>query len=332
MGSALISRLGLLIAMLLASSVLAEDERFLFVTFKGEATPLTEQIYFAVSKNGTDWESLKQGRPILTSHLGEKGVRDPYLLKSNDGKHFYILATDLSINLSHGDWGRATRAGSRALIIWESDDLIRWSPPRRVVVAAEDAGCTWAPEAVYDSVSKDYLVFWASLNASDNYNKFRIWACRTTDFKTFSKPFVYIEKPYPVIDTTIVEDKGKLYRFTKNEEAKMTTMEVSDKLMGPWSDVDAYSLAGLGGVEGPECFSLRPATATTPQQWCLIVDQYGSGRGYKAFVTDDLSSGRFEPIAEMKCPFPFRHGSVIRITDDVYKKLKDAYPATAAAK
>ena len=121
-----IGGLALLIAMLLASAVFGEDERFLFVTFKGENSPLTEQIYFAVSKNGTDWEALKQGRPILTSQLGEKGVRDPYLLKSNDGKHYYILATDLSIHLTHADWGRATHAGSRALIIWESDDLIRW--------------------------------------------------------------------------------------------------------------------------------------------------------------------------------------------------------------
>lgn len=311
---------------MLSPTAFGEGERFLFVTFKGEQTPQTEQIYLAVSQDGRDWEALKQGKPVLVSDLGEKGVRDPYLVRSQDGKRYFLLATDLSINLTKHDWGRASRAGSRAVIIWESEDLKTWSKPRRVVVAADDAGCTWAPEAIYDAESQDYLVFWASLNRSDDYAKFRIWASRTKDFKTFSKPFVYIDEPHPVIDTTIIQENGKFYRFCKNEKDKLTTLEVSDNLMGRWAKVDGYSLTALQGVEGPECYQLRPATATKPAQWCLILDHYGSGQGYKAFVTEDLASGRFDPMPDMKFPFKFRHGSVLRITDGEYKQLEQAFP------
>src|SRR5207244_1437646 len=105
----------------------------------------------------------------------------------------------------------------KSIVIWESDDLTHWSEPRLVKVAADDAGCTWAPEAVYDEDANDYLVFWASTTRSDNFAKQRIWAARTKDFRAFSKPFIYIEKPNHVIDTDIVRDNGKYYRFSKDE-------------------------------------------------------------------------------------------------------------------
>src|SRR5579862_5322154 len=92
---------------------------FLFVTFRGEAAPMTEQIYFAVSQDGRHWEALNGGEPVLISELGEKGVRDPFLIRSHDGKRFFILATDLSIHLN-GDWTRAVHAGSKSIVIWES--------------------------------------------------------------------------------------------------------------------------------------------------------------------------------------------------------------------
>src|SRR5438045_9103193 len=83
---------------------------FLFITFKGEQTPMTEQIYFAVSRDGREWDALNQGRPVLVSNLDEKGVRDPYLVPAREGNRFFLLATDLSINLNH-DWKRAAAAG-----------------------------------------------------------------------------------------------------------------------------------------------------------------------------------------------------------------------------
>ena len=60
--------------------------------------------------------------------------------------------------------------------------------PRLVKVAPDDAGCTWAPEAVYDEETADYFVFWASTTAGDDFAKHRIWAARTKDFRSFGKP------------------------------------------------------------------------------------------------------------------------------------------------
>jgi hypothetical protein len=306
------------------------DRGFLFVTFKGEQTSMTEQIYMAVSDDGRQWAALNGSEPVLVNQLGEKGARDPYLIRSIEGERFYVIATDLSIHLNH-NWTRATHAGSKSIVIWDSPDLVHWSQPRLVKVAADDAGCTWAPEAVYDADSKDYLVFWASTNARDQFARQRIWAAHTRDFVTFGEPFIYIDKPHDVIDTDIVRDNGRYYRFSKDEQFKAITMETCEKLMGPWQDVAGFSLAKLSGYEGPACYQVEPARDGNPATWCLLLDQYSRGTGYHPFITHDIAAGQFSPGEDFRFPFHFRHGSVLPISSQELARLKAAYehaPAT----
>ncbi len=315
----------LLIALLLvalSSSVPASDEGgYLFVTFRGEGTPMTEQVYFMISEDGLDWTALNGGEPVLVSDVGEKGVRDPYILPSPDRSKFYLIATDLSIHLN-GDWGRAQTAASKSIVVWETEDLVNWSEPRLVKVAPDNAGCTWAPEVIYDEERGEYMVFWASKTADDNFSKHRIWAARTKDFKEFGEPFVYIEKPTTVIDTTIVREDGIYYRFTKDEKHKAITLEHSRDLMDGWKEVEDFSLGKLTGYEGPTCFRLKPKTDGGEGDWCLLLDWYATGRGYQPYVTDDLMSGNFIEREKMHFPFhPVRHGTVMPVTREEMARL-----------
>jgi len=311
----------------------SDDGGFLFVTFRGEGTAGGEQIYFGLSRDGKHWQALNGGKPALTSALGEKGARDPYVLRAADGDNggggkFYLIATDLSIYRNH-DWKRAVQSGSRAILVWESSDLVNWSAPRLVNVAPPDAGCAWAPEAIYDPEKQSYLVYWASTTKGDDYAKHRIWAAWTKDFRAFSEPFVYIEKPTTIIDTDIVRDgaDGRYYRFTKDEKYKAITMETADSLTGEWRDVPGFTLAQARGYEGPACFLLTPARdgkAAAPGAWYLLLDAYSAHTGYKPFVTGNLASGNFTPApaADFEFPFRFRHGGVLRITSAEYERLK----------
>ena len=294
---------------------------YLFTTFKSEATPMTEQIYFGLSQDGFHWDALNNTNHVLVSDIGEKGVRDSYLLRSHDGKKFFLLATDLSINL-HRDWHRATHAGSKSIVIWESDDLVKWSAPRLVKVAPDDAGCTWAPEAIYDEETKDYLVYWASTTGRDNFAKQRIWSAHTTDFKTFSPPQIYIDKADTVYDTDIVRDGNMYYRFSKDSTKKAITMEAADKLTGPWLEIPSPTLAAATQrYEGPSAFQFTPQGQGQPETWCLLLDN----GGYKAFTTTDLASGKFTASNETKFPFRFRHGSVLPLSAEEYQRVKTAF-------
>jgi len=316
--------LGIAAMALPSTTASAADGGFLFATFKGERDANGEQIYFVVSSDGRHWDALNDEKPVIVSDVGEKGLRDPYLLRSHDGKKFFLIATDLSI-FHNRSWKRAVEGGSRSIVVCESTDLVHWSSPRLAKVAADDAGCTWAPEAVYDEQSGDYMVFWASKTASDHFAKHRIWACRTKDFVNFDKPFVYIEKSHDVIDTDIIRDGGKYYRFSKDEAFKDITFESSDALLGPWKDVPNFSLAKVQGYEGPECYQLNAGTDSQPPTWCLILDQYSKGTGYHPFITHDLAGGQFTPGDDFKFPFRLRHGSILPISAEELERVKTGF-------
>ena len=123
---------------------------YLFVHFVDTQEDATrEQIYFSVSKDGKTWTTLNNKQPYLTSNVGTQGVRDPYILRGEDGK-FFIIATDLSVYNLKNNWTAAAQQGSKSIVVWESSDLVNWSEASLVKINNDNAGCTWAPEACYD--------------------------------------------------------------------------------------------------------------------------------------------------------------------------------------
>ena len=297
---------------------------YLFTHFMGtEGDPNHEQVYFSVSQNGTDWTTLNDSQPILISELGEKGVRDPHIIRGEDGK-FFIIATDLSIYNRSDDanrWGTCQTSGSKDIIIWESTDLVNWSEARAVTVAKDNAGCTWAPEAVYDAEKDMYMVFWASKTADDNYTTQRMYKSYTKDFVTFTDAEIYIDDgTISNIDTTITSDKGVYYRFTKNESKSTVTMMKSTSLDKGWTMVDTYTLGEMTGYEGPTIYKMNGE-----EKWCLLLDFYSTSGGYKPFVTDDLAKGTFTAASDFNFSAKYRHGTVIPITTEEYNRLIEAY-------
>lgn len=300
-----------------------DTQAYLFVHFVGtESTADEEQIYFSVSQNGTDWKTLNDGKPVLTSNVGEKGVRDPHILRGEDGK-FFIIATDLSIYNRRDDsnrWGTCQTSGSKSIVVWESDDLVNWSNANLVEVAPSNAGCTWAPESVYDAEKGEYMVFWASKTADDNYATQRIYRSYTKDFKTFSEPELYIDGGnVSNIDTTIIDYKGMYYRFTKNESNSSVTMMKSGSLSGDWTDVASYTLGTMTGYEGPTIYKVNGEN-----KWCLLLDYYSKSQGYKPFVTDDIEKGSFTAGSNFNFDVKYRHGTVMPITKAEYDNLTSA--------
>jgi sucrose-6-phosphate hydrolase SacC (GH32 family) len=300
-----------------------QKQYYLLVHFIGDFED-GEQIYFSVSKDGFHWTDLNGGSPLLRTKIGEKGARDPFILRSHDGNKFYIVATDLKIAAGRG-WQAAQFEGSHCLLVWESWDLVNWSEAVLREVAIEGAGCVWAPEAVYDEEKGEYMVFWASMvkEENDSEGKHRIYCSYTKDFKTFSKAVKYIERPQSVIDTTIVYDKGMYYRFSKDETAKTIQLDAGKKLQGDFKHIKSEVLDNLYGVEGPACYPLWG-----DKGWCLIVDRFAEGKGYMPILCKDLSTGNFTIADEGTFDMGKtrkRHGSVLVIDEDEYNRLTKEY-------
>lgn len=296
---------------------------YLFAHFTGEHKD-GEQIYFSVSKDGLHFTDLNRGKPVLFSNIGMKGVRDPFIVKNTDSGKYYLIATDLRME-SGISWGDAVIKGSRDIIVWSSDDLITWDGPVNREVGIPNAGCVWAPEAVYDESEQIFLVFFASnvKYKSDADYKQRIYCVKTKDFVIFSEASIYMERDHHVIDSTVVVSDGKYFRISKNETTKRLEMEVSKSLYDGFTKIESETLDNIYGLEGPECY-LLPDEKT----WCLIADRFAEGLGYFPMLTTDLSSGKFNIIDKSEYDLgksKKRHGGVIRISDDEYNKLTSKY-------
>lgn len=305
---------------------------YFFAYFAGEGYSDGEQVYFASSRDGLNWDDLNENKPVLYSSLGEKGVRDPFILRSAEGDKFYMIATDLKINGGNG-WSAAQTAGSQSLLVWESTDLVHWSDARMVPVSAPiEAGCTWAPEAMYDELTGEYVVYWASKVKGDNYGKQRLYYAKTRDFYTFTEPKVFIDYNQSSIDTSILHENGTYYRFTKNEggstnqlgaKTKTIFLEKSDTLLGEYTQIVSDTLNANQWVEGPSIYKLNEDD-NADAKYCLLVDNYGAG-GYYPLVTNDLDSGVFTRPSSYKMPSRARHGTPIRVTAEEYETIMIAY-------
>ena len=286
---------------------------YLFAHFIGEEKN-GEQVYFSVSKDGLHWKDLYNGNPVLLSQTGTCGVRDPFLVRHPQTGTVYLIATDLRIEAGKG-WKEAQENGSRSIIVWKTDDLVHWTKERSFEVGIPEAGCVWAPEAVFDREKGAFLVFFASKVDG----KHRIYAAYTADFEQFSDTFLYMEKEKDVIDTTILEDNGQYYRISKDETDKRLVMERSDSLTGEFARISSPVLDDLVGVEGPEGYRMPDG-----KTWCLIADQFQTGKGYLPMLTDDLSSGRFRILSPDEYDMgktKKRHGGILQITDEEYQRL-----------
>lgn len=105
----------------------------------------------STNNNPGSWTQVNGGRPVLTSTVGQRGVRDPSIIRSRDGSKFWIIATDLRVYPRGWDVGdEYTTRGSHGIVVWESNDLRTWSQPALRIVSPSNAGMTWAPDAIWD--------------------------------------------------------------------------------------------------------------------------------------------------------------------------------------
>lgn len=334
---------------------------YLFARFNGTEENINqEQTYFSLSKDGLNWENLNGNKPVLLSNIGESGLRDHYIARSPEGDKFYMIATDLSIatnkagdnyNTGAVDWWGAGGSGSHSIVVWESDDLVNWSEPWLSEIAPEGAGCTWAPEFIYDEKTGEYVVYWSAtkLEVGENekvtqeYENHAIYYCKTRDFRTFTEPTLYRDggtdasgKRVKVIDSTMIEDNGTYYRYTKNESKGTIVIDKSDAVLGKFTEVPSQTLstdlmAAQGAVEGPIIFKMNEKSEDGKGQWCLMVDRFARGQGYYPLITTDLSSGEFRMLDQSEYSFPkdskFRHGYVMPVTASEYSALQRKWGA-----
>ena len=173
--------------LLVAGSIPAlAQQDWVFAYFK---EPGTQGIYLALSHDGYHFTPLNDGEPWVKPQQSGEIMRDVFITRGPDQKFHMVWTWGW-----HGD----------SLGYAESPDLIHWSPQKQIPIMRDypDTRNVWAPEIYWDSQRHKWLVIWSSsMNGSDAGN--RIYSSMTADFQQFSKPSVFFDPGYVVIDATM---------------------------------------------------------------------------------------------------------------------------------
>lgn len=293
---------------------------YLFVYFTGNEKR-DEAVKYALSRDGFNFHAINDNAPIIDSRLISEtgGVRDPHILRTEDGKHFYMVVTDME---SAKGWD-----SNRGLTLLKSDDLVNWDSSviniQKRYKGNENLKRVWAPQTIYDKDAGKYMVYW-SMQHGDGPDII-YYAYANDDFSDFiskPKPLFIPKNKKSCIDGDIVYKDGIYHLFYKTEGhgngiKKATTKNLTS---GKWEEQDEYKQQTDKAVEGAGTFKLNDS-----DKYILMYDVYMNGE-YQFTETTDLDN--FKVVdSQVSMDFHPRHGTVIPITEAEYQRLEKEFPS-----
>ncbi|MGX1910149.1 glycoside hydrolase family 43 protein [Streptomyces phaeochromogenes] len=260
-------------------------------------------LHLAVSTDSLNWTPLNQNNPVVTPTAGALGLRDPFLMRKQDGT-FVAIATDLKGT----DWSY----NSQYIHVWDSADLRTFTGYRRLKLH-DMTTHSWAPEAFWDAGRGQYAVIYSSVNSS-GHNV--IMVNYTSDFVTASAPQVFFDPGYDVIDGNMaVGVNGVNYLFFKKNQ---TLVAARSSSLAPGSFSEFSAGVAHGGTEAPTVFK-----SLTSNTWYLWGDTYTPNGVFYAWQSSNLASGTWTALDQKTYTQPVnsKHCGIATITTAEYNNL-----------
>ncbi|WP_461641981.1 family 43 glycosylhydrolase [Labilibaculum euxinus] len=296
-----------------------DTSAYLFAYFTGNA-PGEEAIHFAVSEDGYHYRALNNNKAVIDSKQisTSGGVRDPHILRGEDGKTFYMVATDLYV--PEMGWKNS------AMVLMKSTDLINWTSsvvniPKAFPDQFGDVWRVWAPQTIYDEEAGKYMVYFSMIQKDGP--DIIYYAYANSDFTALEeapKQLFFNPTNNACIDADIIKKGDKFYLFHKSESGDPgIKLAVSNKLTEGYEFVNTDRVdREKENVEGSGVFKLNNSN-----EWILMYDVYGLGR-YQFTKSSDFEN--FTVIdQDISMNFHPRHGTVMPITDKELKLLVSTY-------
>lgn len=292
-----------------------EKSAYLFSYFTGNHIE-EEAVRYAISRDGFTYHTINNNNPVIDSKKisSTGGVRDPHILRGEDGKTFYLVLTDM---VSDNGW-----SSNRAMVMLKSTDLINWSSSvinmQKKYPKQENLLRVWAPQTTYDHEAGKYLVYW-SMKHGDHSPDIIYYAYANKDFTDLEgapKPLFIPKSKGSCIDGDIIYKDGVYHLFYKTEDVDKGIKKVTTKSLtsGIWNESDDYKQQTKEAVEGSGIFQLNNSNT-----YILMYDVYMKGT-YQFTKSTDLE--HFEIIDDqISMDFHPRHGSVLPITQKELNRI-----------
>jgi hypothetical protein len=292
-------------------SALPAGSPWVFAGFKDNGQ---DGVYMALSLDGYHWNMANGGKPIVKPTEPDELMRDPFLQRDADDNFVMV-------------WTWAWRGKSIGYAT--SEDLVHWGPQQQVAVMAGEPTAlnTWAPALYWEKLQQRWVIIWSSTvpgrfkgdDSGDDGLNHRIWWTTTKDFKKISKPKVYFDPGYSVIDATVVQTPGvkggSLHLMFKDERKtpleKHLLAAAGSDVEGPW-----------GKISEPisEQWAEGAGVVKVPGGWITYYDHYTKPQHYGALFSTDFI-GWTDASAKISFPEGMRHGSFLQISREEYEGL-----------
>jgi len=280
-------------------------QAYLFTSFH---EPANEGLRLLYSYDAYHWTDLN--KTFLKPEVGtQKVMRDPSIVQGPDGT-FHLVWT-------------CSWKGDKGFGYASSKDLITWSEQKFLPVMEHESSTVnvWAPEIFYDDENKEYIIIWASTipfrfakGIEDEDNNHRMYSITTKDFVTFTKPKLFLDPGFSVIDAVIAKRATKDYVLVLKDNTRPNRnlkVAFSQNAAGPYTGVSESFSPKL--TEGP-------TVVKKGKDWLIYFDAYGQKK-YSAVKTTDFKS--FADISsEISIPDGHKHGTIIKVNRKIINKLK----------
>ncbi|GAA3834629.1 hypothetical protein GCM10022226_65120 [Sphaerisporangium flaviroseum] len=254
-------------------------------------------LHLAVSSDGLNWTPLNQNNPVVTPAQGTGGLRDPFILRKQDGT-FTILATDLR--------GTDFTQPNQYIHVWESADLRTFTNYHRLRLHSLNTH-SWAPEAFWDASRGQYAIIYSAVSGGHDV----IMVNYTSDFVTVSAQQKFFDPGYGVIDGNMISDGSTNYLYFKST-ATDALMGARSSSLNPGSfSVYTGAVRPGRGVEAPETYK-----SLTSNTWYMWGDTYSPNGRFFSWQTSSLSGGSWSPLNDRSYTQPLnsKHPGITPIT------------------
>ncbi|BCY13114.1 hypothetical protein L3i22_082020 [Actinoplanes sp. L3-i22] len=270
-------------------------------------------LHLAVSSDGLNWTPLNQNNAVATPTAGSLGLRDPFLLRKQDGT-FVVLATDL-----YGtDWSYQ----SQYLHVWDSADLRTFTGYRRIKVHSL-ATHAWAPEAFWDASRGQYAIVYSAVNGT-GHNVLMI--NYTSDFVTASANAVFYDPGYDAIDGSFVTVNGVNYMYYKNNTNSTLLGTKSASLNAGTFSLYTSAITPGRGVEAPQI-----SKSNTSDTWYMWGDTWSPNGRFFCWSSTNVAGGSWSLLNDRSYTQPLnsKHCGIVPITAGELSNLTAKWGAPA---
>lgn len=307
--------------------------KYLFAYFPSNDN---ENIYYALSTADDPFRfvPMNDGNRVIAADTIalKKGVRDPHVLRGNDG-WFYMVNTDM--RCAEG-W-----SSNRGMVLMRSRDLVSWQhatvnfPEKYRGTSFANVTRVWAPETIWDPKAGKYMVYFSLLTDDGTIPYDKVFYCYANDDFTDleGEPQYLYDRGSATIDMDIVfNPKDQLYHaFYKNEgeggickvTARSLTPDEGQQPGQQWSEPSGTLQQTRVAVEGAGIWPLinGDGSCESPEKWILMYDCYGSGY-YQFCESSDLQTFTLRAQTNTSGMFTPRHGTVLPVTDEEASRIE----------